>query len=245
MDRAAFELMAAAERDHWWFRGRREFIAAAFERAAVPAGARILDAGCGSGGNLALLARFGSVWGFEYDDTARAAAKASGIAVDVAYGALPHAIPFADARFDAIGLFDVLEHLETPVQSLRALADRLSSAGALLLTVPAHPLLWGPHDVHHQHFRRYTVESLRRELAAAGLRLEFVSHFNALLLPLAVAQRVRERLFGYSTDELIPGPRLNSLLFRILMTERRWVPTRTLPVGLSLLAIARRGGGDA
>jgi SAM-dependent methyltransferase len=239
MERDAFDLMAAAERDHWWFRARREFIAAAMQRIAPPAGARILDAGCGSGGNLELLSRFGSVSGFEFDHDARSAAAALGIG-SVASGSLPDGIPFTDATFDVIGLFDVLEHLDAPVESLTALAARLTKSGAIVLTVPANPWLWGPHDVRHQHLRRYTARSLRDHLVLAGLRVEYISYFNSLLLPLAIVQRIRERLFGYSTTDLMPSRAVNEALFRIWRAERAWIPRRSAPVGVSLLAIARR-----
>jgi SAM-dependent methyltransferase len=242
MERDAFALMAAAERDHWWFRGRREFIAAAFRRAALPARATILDAGCGSGGNLGLLSEFGTLYGFEYDASALAAAASLGIAT-VAHGALPASIPFAGVQFDAIGLFDVLEHLEHPVESLAALGARLVRSGALVLTVPAHPSLWGPHDEAHQHYRRYTIPTLTEHLTRGGFRIEYISHMNSLLLPLAVAQRVKERMFGYSVDELTPSPAVNSMLLNIWRAEHRWIPKRRIPLGLSLIAIARPSTG--
>jgi 2-polyprenyl-3-methyl-5-hydroxy-6-metoxy-1,4-benzoquinol methylase len=219
MDRDAYQLMAAAERDHWWFRGRRVFIERAMRTLALPASARILDAGCGSGGNLALLSQFGTVYGFEYDAEARAVAEALGV---------------------AIGLFDVLEHLPHPVESLQALAARLAPGGAIVLTVPALPWLWGPHDEVHNHFRRYTATTLQAHLAAAGLRVERLTYMNALLLPLAVAQRLKERLFGYQVEALTPSPMVNRLLYRTWLLERAWIPQRRLPIGLSLLAVARR-----
>lgn len=239
MDRDAYQLMATAERDHWWFRGRRAFIERALRTIDLPASARILDAGCGSGGNLALLARFGTAYGFEHDPEARAIAAAQRIGV-VAPGSLPDDLPFGDTRFDAIGLFDVLEHLPQPVEALRALAARLAPGAALLLTVPAIPWLWGPHDEIHRHYRRYTADSLREHLAAAGLRVERLTYMNALLLPLAIAQRVKERLFGYRVESFMPPPLVNRLLYRVWMLEQHWIPQRRLPIGLSLLAVARR-----
>jgi SAM-dependent methyltransferase len=239
MQRDAYTLMAAAERDHWWFRGRRLFIEAALRRAAPRAGGQLLDAGCGSGGNLALLARFGTVCGFEYDDEARAVAAALGVG-EVQPGALPDAIPFGARRFDAIGLFDVLEHLEAPVPSLRALGARLAPGGALVLTVPAIPWLWGPHDEVHGHHRRYTMATLRAHAEAAGLRVEYCSAINLLLLPLAVAQRLRERVLGYRPEALTPSPLVNRLLYAVWRLERLVVPHGRLPLGLSLLAILRR-----
>lgn len=239
MEQDAFQFLADSERDHWWFRGRREFIRASMERIAPPRGARILDAGCGSGGNLALLAEFGAIHGFEYDDRACAHAAALGIG-PVATGSLPDHVPFADTRFDVIGLFDVLEHLEHPVESLVRLRERLTGNGAVLLTVPACPWLWGPYDEACHHFRRYTAETLTEHLQAAGFRIDYLSHFNALLLPLAIVQRLKERAFGYSSTELSTSPGLSKLLFRIFRLERRWVPASRLPFGLSLIAIARR-----
>ncbi len=239
MEEEAFRLLADAERDHWWFRGRREFIRAALERLELPSSASLLDAGCGSGGNLALLAEFGTVFGFEYQAQALGLASALGIGT-VAPGSLPADVPFPGQRFDAIGLFDVLEHLPQPVESLTALGERLTSAGALVVTVPANPWMWGPHDEVHQHCRRYTARELRNHLARSNLRVEYLTYFNSLLLPLAIAQRVRERMFGYSAERVSPSPAVNSALLRIWRLERLWIPKRRFPFGLSLLAIARR-----
>jgi SAM-dependent methyltransferase len=241
MDRDAFELMAKAERTHWWFRGRRHFIERALRTVTLPADARLLDAGCGSGGNLELLSRFGRVWGFEYDAEACAVAGELGLG-PVERGGLPGPIPFSDVQFHAIGLFDVLEHLEHPVESLIALRERVTSDGALVLTVPALPWLWGPHDEVHQHFRRYTASTLRRHLEDAGWEISYLSYFNTVLFPLALLQRARERIFGYRVDSLTPSPAVNALLFRLWRLEEPFIPRATLPIGLSLLAVARPRG---
>lgn len=240
MERDAFALMAQAEADHWWFRGRRDFIAATLRHLALPSDAVILDAGCGSGGNLALLAQFGRVYGFEYDQEAMARARVLGIG-QIEHGWLPDGLGLSDAPlFDVIGLFDVLEHLPQPVESLRVLAARLKPGGAMVITVPALPMLWGPHDVQHQHVRRYTRTVFREQMAAAGLRVQYLSGLNLLLLPLAIVQRLRERLFGYHPGDLMPSPTINRLLYRVWRWELAWIPYRTCPTGLSLLAIVRK-----
>lgn len=237
MDEAAFALLARLEREHWWFVGRREFIEAALTHVRAPRPWRILDAGTGSGGALEMLARHGAVSAFETDATARAQAIARGIG-RVAPGHLPDGVPFGDDAFEVIGFFDVLEHLDEPVAALRALRARLAPGGALVITVPAYPWLWGPHDEVHQHRRRYTRASLRRDLEAAGLRVRYLSHMNLLLLPLAILQRLRESVLGYDADALAVSPWLNGLLLRLWRLERHWVPRWTLPAGLSLLAVA-------
>lgn len=238
MERDAYRILRDLEADHWWFAGRRHVIAAALRSASLPVDARILDAGCGSGGNLPMLARHGTVWGFEQDPEARAVALARRIAT-IAPGSLPGEIPFAPQRFDAIGLFDVLEHLDAPVESLQALRERLSPRGVLVLTVPAHPWLWGAHDVIHAHRRRYTPRALRAHLEAGGLRVERLTYTNALLFPLAIVQRLRESWFGYRPDALTVSRPLNALFTHCWALEARWIPRHRLPMGLSLLAMAR------
>lgn len=239
MQLEAYQLMAAAEESHWWFRGRRAMIEGVIQTLGLPEHPHILDAGCGTGGNLPLLARFGKVYGFEYDATARQLADARGLAI-VSGGALPDALPFAPQAFDLIGLFDVLEHLDHPVESLRALGARLALGGSLVLTVPAYQWLWGPHDELHEHKRRYSRRLLREHVAAAGLQVAYMSHINSLLLPAAVAQRAMHRITRQAAGELTPGAIVNETFYRIWSLERAWIPRISVPFGLSLIAVLRQ-----
>jgi hypothetical protein len=117
----------------------------------------------------------------------------------------------------------------------------------LLATVPAYPALWSQHDKANYHFRRYTRRSLREAVRAAGWELRRMTSFNSILLgPAAVvriAQRGREPDSNYS-PELEMGPEwLNVVLERPLQAEARWLAGgRTLPAGLSLLALLRNPG---
>jgi SAM-dependent methyltransferase len=240
MQLEAYQLMAAAEETHWWFRGRRAMIRRVLETIKLPSRAHVLDAGCGTGGNLPMLSQFGKVYGFEYDATARQLADARGLAI-VSGGALPHEVPFAPQAFDLIGLFDVLEHLEHPVESLRALGERLAPGGALVLTVPAYQWLWGPHDELHEHKRRYSMPLLREQVKAAGLEVAYASHMNSLLLPAAVAQRVVHRFTKHAASDLTPGAVVNETFYRIWSLERAWIPKLRVPFGLSIIAVLRRG----
>ena len=64
MDRIVYDRMAAHDSTHWWYRARRDILADYLTRhAALPADARILEIGCGTGHNLPMLARFGRVEG--------------------------------------------------------------------------------------------------------------------------------------------------------------------------------------
>jgi SAM-dependent methyltransferase len=240
MERSVYDRMNDLEARHWWFAARREVIAALIERHAQSPDTRILEAGCGSGGNLALLGRYGQVDAFEYDDIARAhACEKSGL--DIRPGALPEAIPFEGKRYDLIGLFDVLEHVEADQASLAALASRLEDGGRLLVTVPALPMLWSAHDERHHHFRRYTRKSLAKAAQAAGLKVTYTSYFNMFLFPLAVAARLAKAITRSNTpDDALPPRWLNAALRRVFAAERYLVGRLRLPVGLSLVAVLEK-----
>lgn len=231
---------AALEKMHWWFVARRKILDRVVAGLGLPAKARILEAGCGTGGNLHMLARHGEVFAFDVSETARRLAAEWGIA-ELAAGSLPDHIPFNEGRFDLVALLDVLEHVEDDEAALRALRARLNLGGRLLITVPALPALWSYHDERHQHYRRYRKPELVARVREAGYELTSITYFNSLLFPLVGAARMARRLIGgESQDDLVlPSPWLNDLLQGIFGAERYLVGSFPLPIGGSLLAVAR------
>lgn len=241
MELAAYQSLRDLQDHHWWFVGRRRIVAKLVERfVPLPRAARVLEAGCGYGGNLAMLGNLGDVDAFEFDDDARAHA-ATLLRRPVGFGRLPDAIGFEHERFDLIAMLDVLEHIDDDVGSLRTLGERLAPGGSLLLTVPAVPWLWSDHDVLHQHKRRYTRALLTRRLHEAGLEIAGIGYFNALLFPLALAQRLWARLAGGGgVDHSAPPEPLNAILTGIFSLESRILGRVPFPIGLSLFAVARK-----
>ncbi len=238
-----YRLMAEVEERHWWFRARRDITGAAIARLGLAPGARVLEAGCGTGGNLAMLSGFGTVRAFEPDPAALEVARAKRRA-EVVPGGLPDGLPADLLDLDLVCAFDVLEHIDDDRAAAAALCARLRHGGHLVVTVPAFAWLWSRHDDAVAHKRRYTRGELVRVLREAGLEIERCSYFNTLLFPLVALVRVGRRLLrleGDGTGEMaLPGNLLNRLLYAIFAAERHLLETVDLPFGVSLLAVARR-----
>lgn len=242
MDRN-YELQTHQVEDrHWWYSGRRRVIERVLDGLALAPEARILDAGCGSGRNMIELARRGTVTGVELSETSVELARARGVGEVVAGSVLE--MPFSDDSFDLAVSFDVIEHLADDLAALRELRRTVAPGGALVITVPAYQWLWSSHDVINHHHRRYTRGSLQRVAELAGWRQARTTYFNFLLLPLAIALRVLDRVNTKTTesslDLWIPPEPLNRLLEQPLSIEAGLIGRGgRIPAGLSLLAVFR------
>jgi SAM-dependent methyltransferase len=246
----------AAEAKHWWFAARREIVLGLIERSLAARNGqaravRLLDIGCGAGGMLTHLRRFGTVAGVDAAAEAVAYARDKSDA-DVRQGALPDRIPFGASEFDVITLLDVLEHVEDDATSLDVVHDLLRPGGFALLTVPAYRFLWSQHDVANEHKRRYRRAELRAKLERAGFQLHKLSYYNTLLFPPIALARVLSRLHrGRSrADQGNVGSVLNAVLRTVFAAEKHMLLQGSLPFGVSLIAVAQRpaapaaGGGD-
>lgn len=238
MDRVIYDRMAEHDATHWWYRARRDVLASVIARkVALPADPRILEIGCGTGHNLVMLARFGTVDAIEIDDAARAIAERR-LGRPVGSAPLPELSGVAEGTYDLVALLDVLEHVEDDRAALRSIARRLKPGGTLLLTVPQHPWMWSGHDVANHHFRRYTKATLRAAVQDAGLNLTLLQSFNSLLFPLAAADRVRARLTGREgSDDALPPAPVNRLFESIFGVERHLIGRVPMPTGVSLVAL--------
>jgi SAM-dependent methyltransferase len=241
MERAVFDRMAELDQDHWWFLARRRILDSLIERVVhPPERARILEVGCGTGHNLAMLGRFGTVEACELDKCARAlASKRLGRKVKDAR--LPDLSMFERNAYDMVALLDVLEHVPDDIGSLRAIHRRMKPGGALLLTVPANPWMWSAHDVAHHHFRRYTRAGLDKLFEQAGFDVQLLSYFNSLLFPPIAAARVLNKARRHDgADDALPGATVNGLLNRVFGLEAGLIGRVPMPFGVSLVAVVRR-----
>jgi SAM-dependent methyltransferase len=158
--------------------------------------------------------------------------------------------------FDLVLLLDVLEHASDDAALLAESISRAAQPGGwLLLSAPAHPLLFSHHDRLLGHRRRYTPARLRALASDGGLKL--VTHgqlFTSLLLPRALA-RLGETAWGPPTTP-VPGrivtalgswhhgPMLTSAVTQLLALDAagcRLAARLRLPLpGLSTWVLARR-----
>jgi len=242
MDRD-YELQTHQVEDrHWWYRGRRTVIERVVDDLDLPSGARILDAGCGSGRNMVELARRGTVTGIELSQTSVELARGRNAGEVIAGSVLE--MPFAEDSFEFAVSLDVIEHLEDDLRALQELRRTVAPGGALLVTVPAYQWLWSGHDEINHHHRRYTRRSLRAVAEQAGWKQVRTTYFNSLLLPVAILLRVLERFNTKTTesslDLWVPPEPVNWLLERPLALEAAMIGAGgRIPAGLSLLAVFR------
>ena len=238
MERIVYDRMAEVDQLHWWYRARRDILSDLIRRKVrPPEDARILEIGCGTGHNLAMLGGFGRVDAIEVDAAARDLASAR-LGRAVMDAPLPSLAGVAVGAYDLIAILDVLEHVEEDRAALVGMAGKLKPGGRILITVPAHPWMWSAHDVVNHHKRRYTRRTLRNVVAEAGLKVELLTWFTSLLFPLAAAARVAGRLTGKEDgDDKLPPKPVNAVFEAIFGLERYAIGRLPLPPGVSLAAI--------
>ncbi|OYT73017.1 MAG: hypothetical protein CFK52_03125 [Chloracidobacterium sp. CP2_5A] len=247
MEHDEYRRMFDLEMTYWWFVGRRalvrEWVAAALQRQASPPGERrLLDAGCGTGGNLDMLRAFGFVAGADVSSEALRWSRRRGLS-SLARCRVEQ-LCFADDTFDVVMALDMLEHVDDDLAALAELHRVCKPGGAVVLTVPAYGFLWSPHDEALHHRRRYAPQELRDKLNALGFEVERISHFMfGLFVPVLLTrmwQSLRKRGLR-SQSELRPLPGwLNQLLVWLLDVERWVIRFVNPPVGVSLICTARK-----
>jgi SAM-dependent methyltransferase len=237
-----YRQMRELEDRHWWFLGRRQIVQSILAKLELDAGASILDVGCGTGGNLAMLGQFGEVIGVEYDKEAASFAAERKVA-RIEQGALPDQMPFDPEQFQLVTLLDVLEHIDEDQESLNALIRLISPGGHLVLTVPAFPVLWGTHDVEHHHKRRYRASQLEDQLKASGFQVQWLSYYNSWMFPVMVLLRMVRKILparGVGGELMLPPAPVNKLLTKLFASERYWLGRIKVPFGGSLIGVARK-----
>lgn len=245
MEKDFYYQYAAMEDKHWWFIGRRRILDKVIRQLNLPSNAKILEAGCGTGGNLQMLARHGQVEAMELEETARTFANQRQVTT-VKAGSLPDKIPFENEKYDLIVAFDVIEHIDDDVAALEALRTHLKPGGWLVLTVPAFQFLWSHHDDINHHRRRYNLKGLQQVVRKADFAVHYSTYFNTFLFPVVAAVRNAQKLLRIdnksqiSSDLTLPSAPVNKFLTFLFATERHLINKFRLPFGVSALLVGHK-----
>jgi SAM-dependent methyltransferase len=243
MDPGHLEALIAVERGYWWHIAKRELVTEILRRHFPPP-ARLVEGGVGGGANLLTFRDLGyRVSGFDLMPESVSHCRSLGIE-DVRTHNLEEPWPVDDGPAEVVVMLDVIEHVLDPVKVLRNAAETLSPEGGIVVTVPAVPALMGPWDRMLGHHRRYSRRLLEAHARAAGLRVAWLSHWNAFTLPAAVVVRTFEKL-GRSPAQRTSefprvSPRVNALLIGLGRAERRIITSMRLFLGLSLVGVFKR-----
>ena len=240
----SFHRLASLEGGSFWFRARNQLIVWALRRYA-PTTASFLEVGCGTG--FVMLGLHGA-----FPAMALTGADIHEEALRFASQRVPNAvllqmdarrIPFA-SEFDAVGAFDVIEHIDEDTEVLAEMRKAVKPGGVVLVSVPQHRWLWSAADDFAHHRRRYRRRELGSKAEAAGFKVEAMISFVSMLLPLLMASRVwhRDRLAGYDPSRELRFDRTVDRSLEAVMSSERWLIRRSVrfPAGGSVLLVARR-----
>lgn len=250
MEPSEYRAIHAVEERHWWYIGMRAITEGLVETLYPGRNdLRILDAGCGTGGAMAYLSRFGAVTGCDVSSLALGFCRARGL---TSLGqASVTALPFPAATFDLVTSFDVLYHraVGDTLAALRDFRRVLRPGGRVLLRLPAFDWLRGGHDVVIHTERRFTTHEVAASLHESGFIVERLSYANTLLFPLAAAKRLLERAAPggpVARSDVAHNPAwLDIVLSQPLRAEAAWLRRRGLPVGLTVVAVGRKADNAA
>ena len=242
MDKRAYSSIYEREEEHWWFLGRRRVLAALLENLDPPGDWRVLDVGCGTGGNFAFLDAYGRVEGCDYSEEAiRFCRMRGGTPVQVAD---IYELPYEDDSFDLATCLDVIEHLRFDLLAFRELARVLKPGGHLLVTLPARPRLYSDFDCVAGHLRRYTVPQIKMLLRGGGFEPLRVTGYTALVHPVVRFYKwkgsITDGRGNHSQGMDTMYASTDRLLRFMLGVEARIISRWDLPGASSVAALARK-----
>lgn len=248
MEPEQYAKMRRLEDAYWWFVGRRVLVRTLLDDR-VARGASFLDVGCGTGAMSQELAQRGTVTSLDFEHAALDFARTRGLSRLVQASA--EALPFPDDAFDAVTALDVIEHLDDDFAAAREIRRVLKPGGVAVVSVPAFAFLWSEHDVALHHRRRYRIGELRDLFRRAGLEVEHSSYVMTALFPAVASVRMVQKALGShrkpleeakTTHPKLTGP-VNSALTGLLRAEAQVVRRVSLPFGVSMVGVFRKGVG--
>ena len=230
------------EKQHWWFRARREILKTFIQNLQLPEHSVVIEIGVGSGENLyTIYPGHYQLYGIEpFPRNAEYANERGEVPV---YTGTAEAWPdeLENHRIDMICMFDVLEHLEHDSAALKYMYEKLQPGGYLLLSVPAYQWLWGRQDEISHHYRRYTRSSLLKKIQNAGFTPDHATYFNSILFPAIALQRMLQKLTGAEGSDFDQRfGKAEKLFYRLFQSEKHLLPFMSFPFGVSIFMAAKK-----
>ena len=241
MEVEEYARIAAVEDDHWWYRNTRA-LAADLLGPWLHRTERVLDAGCGPGGNGAWLADHGAVVGVDLSSDALAFVRARRPSTTPVQASID-ALPFADRAYDAVVGLTVLYTVPDDARAVRELARVTKPGGAVLLVEPAFEALGRAHDATVHGRRRYRRGGLAALATAAGLTVQRCTYAYSFLAPPAATLGAVDRVRGRRDEPAgsdVDKRALDRVFAPLAARERRWLAHHDLPVGTSVVLLATR-----
>ena len=242
MNPAEYEIMFNVETEHWWYKNLHMMIDEAINNSMATNHERILDAGCGTGAVVERIASRHLVTGLDFSPLALQFTRRR-VSVNLARGSVA-GLPFKSGTFGAVVSLDVISHVDAgpAADSMAELARVLRPGGLLILNVPAFAWMRSPHDVQVRTGHRFTRGEILALFSGAGLRTEYCTYWNTLLMPAIIGARIVKRIVRSQSSDLTHyGPGIGArVCSAVLAVERRLLRMGPLPVGVSLFAIARK-----
>lgn len=241
MNIVEYNRMAERERSYWWHVGRLEIIDAWLQKWVKPKkNAKILNVGCGTGGTLSTIEKYGKIQNVDVSDEAIKFMEKSGYKVDKVKD---HKLPYKDGSYDLVVAFDVLEHIEHHEEALAEWTRVLKKGGTVMFTIPAYQWLWSDHDVSLHHYRRYT-KSMIKDIVPEDGTIQRISYYIVFSLPMIVGFRFLNKILRRKTDSetsYVNVPDfINNLFISLLRAEASAHKIMTFPAGTSLITIIRK-----
>jgi SAM-dependent methyltransferase len=241
------------EDSHWWFASRTHALLGLLDREVPSNNLTVLDVGCGAGNMIHHLSRYGTVIGIDNNPVPLEIAHQRGYDARLADA---EDMPFEDESFHLVTALDVIEHCDDDLQILRECHRVCTDGGWIAITVPAFQWLWSNNDVINDHKRRYSRSDLRARVTEAGFAVSRMTYNNFFVFPVAapliLARRGAEKepkLATPSTDgeayqvEMEPtSPPVNAVLTGVGRLEANVLHYTDLPLGTSMICIARKNG---
>ena len=230
-----------AEKDHFWFKTRNEFILKTME-SFIAKESKLVEVGAGSGTVSAFLKQSGyhNITVADMHLSSLKFAKNHGINKLIQFDLMRN--PFED-EFDVVMLFDVLEHIQDDLMALGQIYKMLRQSGSVVLTVPAHNWLWHEGNRAGGHKRRYGKKELRRKLNKTGFNVIAVQYFFISLVPLMLLRKVYSQIQTKKSPEdlgLNLNPFFNTLLRTVTKTEISLINFLPNIFGASIIAVAQK-----